>query len=52
VSKFTNLNWKMVAEELYFRNHDEAKVYRSAKQCREHWNCFLNPKLKKGPWLP
>jgi hypothetical protein len=25
-------------------------VYRSAKQCREHWNCYLNPQLKKGPW--
>lgn len=26
------------------------KIFRSAKQCREHWNCYLNPTLKKGPW--
>lgn len=26
------------------------KAYRCPKQCREHWNCYLNPNLKKGPW--
>jgi len=31
-------------------NEERDKVFRNAKQCREHWNCFLNPALKKGPW--
>lgn len=48
---FSNFNWKAVAEELYKRSGRGDKVFRSAKQCREHWNCFLNPRLKKGPWL-
>ena len=25
---------------------------RKGKQCREHWNNFLNPELKKGNWGP
>lgn len=25
-------------------------MFRKAKQCREHWSCYLNPVLKKGPW--
>jgi myb proto-oncogene protein len=51
VEEFTHLNWKTVAEELYHSNASPSKVFRSSKQCREHWNCFLNPRLKKGPWL-
>ena len=25
---------------------------RTAKQCRERWNIYLNPNLNKGPWTP
>ena len=49
-SRRTTLNWKVVSERLYKANPLEGKIFRSAKQCREHWNCYLNPKLKKGPW--
>ena len=31
-------------------NPNPYKIYRCPKQCREHWNCYLNPNLKKGPW--
>ena len=44
------VNWKVVSEKLYKANPLSNKVFRSAKQCREHWNCYLNPQLKKGPW--
>ena len=44
------INWKAVAEKQYKINHQNAKIFRSAKQCREHWNCYLNPQIKKGPW--
>ena len=37
---------------MYRLNEDENKVYRNAKQCKEHWNCHLNPELKKGLWQP
>jgi len=26
------------------------KIYRNPKQCREHWNCYLDPNIKKGFW--
>lgn len=44
------INWKSVSEQLYQVNPLANKAFRSAKQCREHWNCYLNPHLKKGPW--
>jgi hypothetical protein len=59
VSKRTSVNpkhcseikdWKDVSQELYNLNEDPKKCYRNAKQCREHWTCYLSPKLKKGPW--
>ena len=31
-------------------NENSNRIFRNAKQCREHWSCYLNPKLKKGPW--
>lgn len=43
-------DWKEVSQELYNINEDPEKCYRNAKQCREHWTCYLSPKLKKGPW--
>mgnify|MGYP000888468523 CR=1 FL=1 len=43
-------DWKEISQELYRLNQDENKVYRNAKQCREHWTCYLSPHLKKGPW--
>lgn len=42
--------WKEISQELYRLNADPEKVYRNAKQCREHWTCYLSPQLKKGPW--
>lgn len=44
------INWKLVSEKLYEKNMAKNKVFRTAKQCREHWNCFLNPNIHKGPW--
>lgn len=43
-------DWKQISQELYGQNDDLAKVFRNAKQCREHWTCYLSPQLKKGPW--
>jgi hypothetical protein len=43
-------DWKEISQELYRLNEDIHKVYRNAKQCREHWTCYLSPLLKKGPW--
>lgn len=45
-------DWKEISQELYRLNEDQHKVYRNAKQCKEHWNCHLNPELKKGLWQP
>lgn len=42
--------WKQISQELYWLHADPLKVYRNAKQCREHWTCYLSPQLKKGPW--
>lgn len=50
ISQMGSLHWKLIAEKLYERNANPHKVFRTAKQCREHWNCFLNPKIQKGPW--
>ena len=44
------INWKLDSEKLYEKNTAKSKVFRTAKQCREHWNCFLNPNIHKGPW--
>jgi len=30
----------------------QIKTFRSPKQCREHWTCYMDPELKKGPWRP
>lgn len=45
-------DWKLISQKLYFLNKRSDKIFRNAKQCREHWNCYLNPNLKKGPWKP
>lgn len=42
--------WKSISQDLYNLNSEEDKVFRNAKQCREHWTCYLSPQLKKGPW--
>ena len=43
-------DWKYISQKLYKLHQDKNKIFRNAKQCREHWSCYLNPKLKKGPW--
>lgn len=43
--------WIEISQELYLHNK-VAKIYRSPKQCREHWTCYMDPELKKGPWRP
>jgi hypothetical protein len=50
VAEQEKVHWKLVSERLYERNPAQSKVFRTAKQCREHWNCFLNPSIQKGPW--
>ena len=50
VGSVDKINWKLVSEKLYEKNPSRSKVFRTAKQCREHWNCFLNPTIQKGPW--
>lgn len=42
-------NWKLISEKLYELN-PKKKIFRTPKQCREHWSCYLDPKIKKGPW--
>lgn len=39
-----------MSEQLYLKNNDPNKIFRNAKQCKEHWSCYLNPNKKKGPW--
>ena len=43
-------DWNKISQQLYLLNSNPHKIYRNAKQCREHWNCYLNPTIKKGPW--
>ena len=37
--------WKAISLELIEKN--PVRIYRSSKQCREHYACFLKPNLKK-----
>lgn len=43
------MNWNAVSQKLYERS--DKKVYRTSKQCREHYMCFLKPNLKKYKFL-
>lgn len=52
VEEWGTNNWKRISRELYIRNISEERKFRHPKQCREQWNCYLNPVLKKGPWQP
>ena len=45
-------NWKQISRDLFLKNQAEDRKYRHPKQCKEQWNCYLNPSLKKGPWQP
>ncbi|KRX08642.1 Protein kinase-like domain [Pseudocohnilembus persalinus] len=40
---------KILFEEMQKFNHDNT-VYRTSKQCREHYNNFLDPNLKRTKW--
>jgi hypothetical protein len=48
--KIGKKDWKKLSEELYIENQSAEKIFRTPKQCREHWNCYANPLIKKGPW--
>jgi hypothetical protein len=39
------MNWNLVSQRLYERSNK--KIFRTSKQCREHYMCFLKPNLKK-----
>lgn len=43
------MNWNAVSQKLYERS--DKKAYRTSKQCREHYMCFLKPNLKKYKFL-
>jgi hypothetical protein len=48
LSKFIEehgLDWKRISEELHRKNPQG--IYRTSKQCKEHYGCFLKPDLKK-----
>ena len=45
-----NVDWKVVAHTLFKRNDNPQKIFRNPKQCKEHWTCYLNPSIRKGPW--
>ena len=41
VSKYGNVDWETIASIM--KN-------RSARQCRDRWNYYLNPKIRSRPW--
>ena len=49
-SKKNTKDWKVISQRLFYESNRTDKIFRNAKQCREHWNCYLNPSLRKGPW--
>lgn len=51
VAKRGKNQWIEISQELFLANK-VTKIYRSPKQCREHWTCYMDPELKKGPWRP
>ena len=44
------MDWKIISQDLFKKNDNPAKIFRNPKQCKEHWTCYLNPALRKGPW--
>jgi hypothetical protein len=50
VSNPASTDWTLASKELYKANPDPRKVYRSGKQCREHFYCNLAEGLRKGAW--
>jgi len=40
--------WNDLAKELFHRS--DKKFFRSAKQCRERWNNYLDPTKKRESW--
>lgn len=40
--------WQEISKELYKLN--KQKIYRSSKQCREHYNNHLDPNVRRGTW--
>jgi len=43
------LNWTKISQKLYVET--DGKSYKTGKQCREQYTCFLNPNLKKYEFL-
>lgn len=52
VERLGNKSWFEVSKQLYHCEGKRLKIYRSPKHCRERWACYLDPKVKKGPWKP
>lgn len=45
------IDWRKASQDLFNLNPNPDKIFRNAKQCKEHWSCYLNPVLRKGPWV-
>ena len=52
VERLGTKSWFEVSKQLYHHVGKEMKLYRSPKHCRERWACYLDPRVKKGPWKP
>lgn len=42
-------HWSIVSQRLYLESTSEHRVFRTAKHCRERWNCS-NPDIRKDLW--
>jgi hypothetical protein len=52
VERLGTKSWFEVSKQLYHHEGKSMKIYRSPKHCRERWACYLDPRVKKGPWNP
>ena len=43
-------HWLKISKDLHYIQENTNKIYRTAKQCRTRWLCYINPNIKKGHW--